>query len=91
MNKLAMAAVALVLSTIPGAASADGKSTPGGQYCAITLDGFTHYRNVQNIPQCQDQFNQIVVQHCSEVGLGWTGWGFIDYGYTGAWEYVACE
>jgi hypothetical protein len=87
-----MTLVTLMLATIPTASFAgDGKSQTGGAYCAITLDNFTHYRTVTNIPQCQDQFNQIVVQHCSEVGVGWYGWAFINYGSASAWEFVSCE
>jgi hypothetical protein len=51
MNRLAKTILALALVTIPGTAIADGKSTPGGVYCAITLDNFTHYRTVSSIPQ----------------------------------------
>jgi hypothetical protein len=92
MNRLATAIVTLALATTSSAGFAgDGKSTTGGPSCIITLDGFTHYRDVSSIPECQDEFNEIYVQHCSEVGVGWYGWAFINYGHASAWEFVHCQ
>jgi hypothetical protein len=95
MKRLAMAIVTLGLATISSAAFAqhdDGKSTTGSAPCTITLDNFTHYRYVSSIPECQSEFNEIYVQHCSEVGVGWYGWAFIDYvGPASAWEFVHCQ
>jgi len=91
MKTIATFLVASALATMSTAVFADGKSTHPQPACVISLDGVTHHRTVSNIPECQDQFNQIVVQHCSEVGVGWYGWAFIDYGTASAWELVSCE